>query len=88
MPRGKATDPELVAQVQAALLTGMAMAQVAREYKLSPASVSRIKANLDQGRLKEVEKESRRRIDDMLVVSVQAHLDGLKGIADIAQDKS
>jgi hypothetical protein len=85
--RGKATDPELVAQVTAALLAGMAMAEAARKYNLSPASVSRIKANLDQGKLKEVETESRRRIDDMLVLSVQSHLDALKGISEVAQDK-
>jgi DNA-binding Lrp family transcriptional regulator len=83
----RVTDPEIQAQVTAALMAGIAVNEAARRYKLSPATVSRIKANLDQDGLKHIETESRRRIDDMLVLSVQSHLDALKGISEVAQDK-
>ncbi len=85
--RGQKTDPELVAQVTAALLTGLSLSEAARRYKLPVSSVSRIKDNIDQQKLENVGKESRRRIDDMLVLSVQSHLDALKGISEVAQDK-
>ena len=85
--RGKATDPELVAQVTAALLAGLSLSEAARRYQLPVSSVSRIKDNIDQNKLENVGKESRRRIDDMLVLSVQSHLDALKGISEVAQDK-
>ncbi len=87
MPRGKATDPELVAQVTAALLAGLSLSEAARRYQLPVSSVSRIKDNIEQSKLENVGKESRRRIDDMLVLSVQSHLDALKGISEVAQDK-
>lgn len=86
--RGQKTDPELVAKVEAALLAGMALSAAAREYKLPVSSVARIKENLDQSKLEKVGKETRRRIDDMLADSLEAHLAALKGIAEVAKDKN
>lgn len=87
MARGKALDPDLVAQVTAALIAGISQREASRRFSLPISSVAGIKKGIDEGKLEQVRTESRRRIDDMLVLSVEAHLDALKGIAEVASDK-
>jgi hypothetical protein len=86
--RGQKTNPELVAQVTAALLAGMGLSEVARQYKIPVSSVSRIRDNLNQGELERVGKEKRNRIDEMLADSLETHLNALRSIAEVGSDKN
>lgn len=82
----KATPPEVVTQIQAAFLAGFSASEVARQFSVSNATACRIKAGMADA-LKNIDKESKVKIDDLLIDSVQSHLEGLKGIAGIAKDE-
>ena len=66
MARGRPTDPEVMAQVAAALLAGMEQAEATRKFNLPPRTVARIAANLGP-KLAEVGSRRLDAIGDMLV---------------------
>lgn len=77
----QAISEEIRAQVIAELIAGSAVNVTARKYKLSPATVSRLKNEIAPERLKHIETEKRVRIDDLLLESVANHLGALDRIA-------
>lgn len=52
--RGRAHDPEVKAQVMAALLAGQSVTEVARVYKLSPNTVTDWRNGISEGEFVEV----------------------------------
>lgn len=85
MPRGKPTDPEVLAQVAAALLAGMEQAEATRKYNLPPRTVARIAANLGT-KLAEVGSRRLDAIGDMLVRLIDANTQGMIAITKVAHD--
>lgn len=78
--RGKATDPELVAQVTAALLAGMEIAEAQEKFQLPYRTVKRLADNLGP-KLAEVGNKKLDRIGDMLADLIEANVGGMKAIA-------
>ena len=77
----QAISDEIRAKVIAELIAGSAVNATARKYKLSPATVSRLKNEIAPQALKQIETEKRVRIDDLLLESVANHLQALDRIA-------
>jgi hypothetical protein len=80
MPRGKATDPELVAQVTAALLAGMEIAEAQEKFSLPYRTVKRLADNLGP-RLAEVGNKKLDRIGDLLADLIEDNVKGMRAIA-------
>lgn len=78
--RGKATDPELVAQMTAALLAGMEAAEVAEKFQMPRRTVERLAANLGP-KLAEVGAKKLDRIGDLLADLIESNVGGMKAIA-------
>lgn len=82
MPRGRPTDPEIVTQVQAALLAGMAVADAARKWSLPERTIRRL--NGEVGRLEGGDTdELGRKLAELLLVNAE----GMMGIARVAKDE-
>src|SRR5262245_1738659 len=62
----KKTAPEVEAAVMAALLTGQGVMEVAREVKVSNATVSRLKARLSNETLNDIESKKRADFGELL----------------------
>lgn len=71
MSKGKQTDDPVRAAVIAALLAGQGVSQIARELKLSKATVSRIKNSVAPKHLEQVETEKRDKITSL----IESHLE-------------
>lgn len=69
--KGKQTDDPVRAAVMAALLAGQGVSQIARELKISKATVSRIKNTVGPKHLEQVETEKR----DKITALIEAHLE-------------
>ena len=83
MARGRPTDPEIVMQVQAALLAGMAVTEAARKWSLPERTVRRLNGEI--GRLEGGEAdELGRRLAELLL----ANAEGMMGIARVAKDEN
>lgn len=81
-----AHSDEIRAQVQAALLAGQGVSEVARAYKLPRQTVSRIKGQLQKTGQNGTEK--RERLGSLLCHYLQANLNALAEQAKIAGDPS
>lgn len=84
MPR-KTSDAKR-AQVIAALLAGQGAADVARTYKLSQATVSRIKRGIRE-QLKEVDQEKRDLFGEMIADYLKANFETLTAQAKFCSDE-
>ena len=73
---------EIKQQVLAELLLGKPVNATARKYALSPATVSRLRAEISSERMKQIETEKGDRIDDLLLICVAANINGMKQIAE------
>ena len=73
---------EIRQAVIAELITGAKVNATARKYHLSPATVSRLRADMTGPRLKQIETEKRERIDDLLLICVASHVRGMKQIVE------
>ena len=76
-----ATSEEVRAQIMASLLAGEGVNDIARKYRLSAATVSRIKNSLVPETLQHIETEKRDRIDDLLLSCMAENLNALNRIA-------
>ena len=85
MPRGKATDPEILAQVTAALLAGMEVREAVRTFNLPDTTVRRMAESLG-GQLAKVGEKKLDAIGDMLVRLIDANTQGMIAIAKVATD--
>jgi hypothetical protein len=85
MPRGKPTDPELLAEVAAALLAGMAQSEAVQKYNLPPRTVARLAANLGP-KLAEVGSKKLDAIGDMLVDLIHANTQAMIAVTRVAHD--
>lgn len=86
MARGVQISDAVRAQVIAELLTGAAVNATARKYQLSPATVSRIRADVAPEMLKQVETEKREGIADLLLVMVASNVRNMKRISDAVSE--
>lgn len=82
----KITD-ELRAEIIGSLLAGLGVRQISRTTSVSPAAISKIKAELDAEIDKNYKPETKQRIDDLLINSLKTHLEAIEGIAQIAKDE-
>ncbi|MFN7931525.1 MAG: helix-turn-helix domain-containing protein [Blastocatellia bacterium] len=71
MSKGRQTDDPVRAAVISALLAGQGVSQIARELKLSKATVSRIKNTVGPKHLEQVETEKR----DKITALIESHLE-------------
>lgn len=78
--RGKATDPELVAQVTAALLAGMEISEAQEKFQLPYRTVKRLADNLGP-KLAEVGNKKLDRIGDLLADLIEDNVKGMRAIA-------
>lgn len=85
MPRGKAINEEARALVMAALLSGLGVNEVARQYQLPKSTVSRIRAELGP-RLEQVGTEVRASLDDLLLNALSANLNAQARIAEAVSE--
>ena len=85
--RGKATDPEMVAKVTAALLEGMEIAEATKKFNLPYNTVKAMAAKIGPEFAK-VRNESKDRIGDLLADLVESNVEGMKAIAKQATDVS
>ena len=74
------------AAVMAALLTGQSVTQVAEEYKLSKASVSRIKSSIDPKIVEQAETEKRKDLNELLLELVTTNIETLTAQSLIVRD--
>ena len=84
--RGKSLSPELRAQIIAALLSGKAVNAIARQFSLTPSTVSSIHKTLTPEQTVQVRTDSRSRLDDLLVEAVAANLAAQRFILDAICD--
>lgn len=87
MPRGVPHSDETNAAVEAALLTGQGVSEVAAQYKLPKSTVSRIKNEMLPEQLAQVGTERGERIEQMLFDYLAANLAALKVQAGVAADE-
>lgn len=83
--RGRRHDEKLKAEVAAALLAGLSVAEASRRYQLPPSTVSRIKAELPE-QLDEVGTEARLELDELLLAALGANLKAQKRILDTVSE--
>lgn len=88
MARGKTTDPHVKAAIIAALLAGQGVNEVAARYKVSKATVSRIKVNFSESDLKRVETEKKEALGDLIAEYLRQNLHTLSVQAEHARDKA
>lgn len=77
---------ETRAAVIAALLAGQGVNEVARQYKISAATVSRIKKELPNETLQRIETEKKERLVDLVENHLRASLKAAVEIAEQAHD--
>jgi hypothetical protein len=80
------TNDEIRAQVIAAILAGGAVNEVSRKYKLSAATVSRIKSSLSTETLQHIATDKREKIDDLLLSAMADNIRALGRIAETTID--
>lgn len=83
--RGQRTDPEIVAQVTAALLAGMEAAEVSSKFSIPRRTVERMAQNLGP-KLAEVGAKKQDELGDLLLSLIDANTAGMKAIARQATD--
>jgi hypothetical protein len=71
----------------AALLAGQGVSEVARQYRIDPSVVSRIKTQIPTDRLQEVAQKKEIRIDELLLDYLQKNLMALAAQAVVASDE-
>ncbi len=86
MPRGKATDPEIVEAAKRALLANEAVCDVARNLNLPRRTVTRIAENLGDNLAQVGAGEGGDAIGEKLAELILANAEGMIGIAKIAKD--
>jgi transposase-like protein len=82
----RAINPEIRNAVMASLLQGQSVTVVAGEFNLSKSTVSKIRKELGEERLKHMETEKRSELDDLLVGMVKENVTSLVSIAKEVRD--
>lgn len=85
--RGKKHSDEVQAQVMAALLAGQGVTEVAREYNLAKAVVSRWKSSLTGQELEQIGIKKGERIENLLYEYLTTTLQSLKNQTEIAGER-
>ncbi len=88
MPRGVPHSDETNVAVEAALLTGQGVSEVARAYNLPKSTVSRIKNELLPAQLEQVGTEKGKRIEALLFKYLKKGLKALGKQSELAADLS
>jgi hypothetical protein len=70
----------------AALLSGLSIAEVSRQYNLPKQTVSRIKNEMVPEQLGQIGTEKRHRLDDLLLDALASNLAAQKRIADTVSE--
>ena len=87
MARGVPHSDETNAAVEAALLTGQGVTEVARSYNLPKSTVSRIKNELLPEQLAQVGTERGKRIESLLFAFLESGLTALAAQGRVAADE-
>lgn len=88
MARGKAHDEETKAAIVAALLAGQAVSEISRTYSLPETTVRRMRNQLNPDKLAEVGGKKENRIDELLVLYLEANLTALAVQSRVAGDET
>ncbi len=86
--RGRAIDEQIRDQVVAAVLAGLGVSEIARQYHLPKSTVSRIRNEVAPERLEQVGTEHRARLDDLLLSALSDNLTAQSAIAKLASDQN
>jgi DNA-binding IclR family transcriptional regulator len=86
--KGKETSESVKAQVIAALLSGQGVNEIARNYNLPKATVSRLKNTLTSDQLEQVGTEKKERIGELIAGYLTTALTTLQVQAVHARDKA
>jgi transposase-like protein len=78
--------PEQKTRISADLLTGASVNETARKHHVSPATVSRIKAEFAPETLKQIETEKRAEIGDLLLILVESNVHAMKRISEAVSE--
>ena len=87
MGTGKRYSQEAKAQVLAALLSGQGVSDVARRYKVSKATVSRIKSSLSSEQLQQIGSKRADEFSELLARYLQSILEANSFIMEFIQGK-
>lgn len=82
--RGKAHEPEVKAQVMAALLAGQGVAEVARDYRLSESTVREWRNGMDSEEFAIVRAKKGECLEELLFGYLAANLTALRKQVEIA----
>lgn len=84
MARGKAHSEETRATVMAALLAGQGVTEIARQYQVPKATISRIKNEVLPDELEQVGTEKRARVENLLFSYLTRNLEALGNQCEVA----
>ncbi len=88
MARGVRHSDELRAQVQAALISGLSLAEAARRYNLSKSVVSSIRESIDKAKLEQVRTENQESISEALKNAVIENLSFQRAVLRVTSDEN
>ena len=86
MPKGVPHSDETRAAVLAALLAGLSIADISRQYQLPKVTISRLKAELSAQTLEQIGTVKRTRLDDLLLDGLASNLLAQKRIAETVSE--
>jgi hypothetical protein len=88
MAKGKAHTSETKAAVMAALLEGQGVNEIARDYKLPKATVSRMKSEISTEKLEQLGTQKKEQIGELIVGYLRTNLHALSVQALHTEDKA